>query len=231
MLFLVVDDLRDWVGCLGGFRGPLHTPNIDRLARRGVLFSIAHCASPKCAPSRVATMTGLRPSTSGLYDNDQWWLPNLPGVITIPAHFQANGYRVAGAGKIFPTLNELCALPPIARHDGVSLAPLLHDPQAQWDRPAVIEFLPGNAAVRSERFRYIRYHDGGEELYDHEADPHEWHNLAVGPGLAAIKAQLATSLPATWAAPLPDKAAFAFDPVSYQWQHRQSGATVSGARD
>ena len=69
VLFLCVDDMKDWVNCLGGYEGKVHTPNIDRLAERGVLFTNAHCASPKCAPSRAAILTGMRPSTTGLYDN------------------------------------------------------------------------------------------------------------------------------------------------------------------
>ena len=101
VLFLCVDDMKDWVNCLGGYEGTVYTPNIDRLAKRGMLFTNAHCASPKCAPSRAAIMTGLRPSTTGLYDNGHWWMPNLPEVVTIPAHFRTHGYRVVGAGKIF----------------------------------------------------------------------------------------------------------------------------------
>jgi arylsulfatase A-like enzyme len=101
VLFLAVDDMKDWVGCLGGHDGSVHTPHIDRLAGRGMLFTNAHCPSPRCAPSRAAIMTGRMPSTTGLYDNGHWWLPNLPEVVTLPAHFRADGYRVAGAGKIF----------------------------------------------------------------------------------------------------------------------------------
>ena len=52
VLFLAVDDMKDWVNCLGGYEGTVYTPNIDRLAKRGMLFTNAHCASPKCAPSR-----------------------------------------------------------------------------------------------------------------------------------------------------------------------------------
>ena len=71
VLFLSVDDMNDWVGCLGGYPG-VRTPNIDALARRGVLFSNAHCAAPLCNPSRTALLTGMRPSTTGVYGNDQW---------------------------------------------------------------------------------------------------------------------------------------------------------------
>ena len=58
VLFLCVDDMKDWVNCLDGYEGKVHTPNIDRLAARGTLFTNAHCPSPKCAPSRAAILTG-----------------------------------------------------------------------------------------------------------------------------------------------------------------------------
>ena len=68
VLFIAVDDLNDWIGCLGG-HPDVKTPNIDKLAGRGVLFSNAHCAAPACNPSRASLMTGIRPSTSGVYMN------------------------------------------------------------------------------------------------------------------------------------------------------------------
>ena len=72
VLFIAVDDLNDWINCLGG-RNNVHTPNFDRLAKRGVLFTNAHCAAPSCNPSRVAMMTGVAPSSSGIYSNGQQW--------------------------------------------------------------------------------------------------------------------------------------------------------------
>ena len=65
-----------------------------------------------------------------------------------------------------------------AELDGASLRPLLEDPHADWERPALTTYTRGNHAVRADRWRYIRYADGTEELYDHSDDPHEWHNLA-----------------------------------------------------
>ena len=474
VLFLCVDDMKDWVNCLGGYDGQVHTPNIDRLAARGVLFTNAHCASPKCAPSRAALLTGLRPSTTGLYDNGHWWLPNLPDVVTIPMHFRNHGYHVVGAGKVFhhtagnhppnqwdefqrltfqedpwfrgvklnypwsrhrpypagfpfsgvkglghendwgslpiadseyddarttqfaveflqrergksdapfflacglfrphlpwyvprkyfdlypvdeivlpnvldndlddlpaegqrlakdrrgdfntirkaekwkqavraylasitcadarlgqvldaleesphagntiivmwsdhgwhlgekqhwhkstlweestrvpfiisapdhrpgicsrpvslidlyPTLNELAALKAIKSHDGQSLVPLLQNPKAEWDRPAVIEFRRGNAAVRSERYRYIRYHDGGEELYDHEVDPNEWKNLAASAKHAVVREELAGWVTEDWAPSALTKKAFDFDYRTFTWTNRTTGAITSG---
>ena len=471
VLFLAVDDMKDWVHCLGGYEGRVDTPHIDRLAKRGVLFTNAHCPSPKCAPSRAAIMTGLRPSTTGLYDNGHWWRPNLPDVVTMPVHFRRHGYRAVGAGKIFhhtagnnppyqwddflplrfrndpwfrgstlnypwsksgpyppgfpfsgvkglghendwgslgipaeayddartadyavrclgerhdrpfflacglfrphlpwyvpqeffdrypldairlptvrekdlddvpaegkklakarrqdfetirgaerwkhavraylasisyadaqigrvldaldagpyaadtvivlwsdhgwhlgekghwhkstlweeatrvplvisvpgrqpgvckrpvslldlyPTLNDLCGLPGIRSHDGVSLLPLLRDPAAEWERPAVVEFRRGNAAVCTERYRYIRYRDGGEELYDHETDPHEWTNLAASGDHAAVKKALGEWIPKKWAESAPTKNAFRFDTDSFTWTHKKTGRITRG---
>ena len=70
VLFIAIDDLNDWVGCLEG-HPQVKTPNIDALAKRGVLFSNAHCQAPICNPSRVSLLTGVLPSTSGIYDLDQ----------------------------------------------------------------------------------------------------------------------------------------------------------------
>ena len=474
VLFLCVDDMKDWVNCLGGYEGTVHTPNIDRLAGRGTLFTNAHCASPKCAPSRAAILTGLRPSSSGLYDNGHWWLPNLPDVVTIPKHFGNHGYHVVGSGKVFhhtagnhppnqwddfrrltfredpwfrgvklnypwskhmpspagfpfsgvkelghendwgslpigddeyddarttkfaveflsqrkgesdspfflacglfrphlpwyvpqqffdrypldeivlppvldsdlddlpseglrlakdrrgdlktilkadkwkhavraylasitcadarlgkvldaldrsphadntivvfwsdhgwhlgekqhwhkstlweestrvplivstpasrpgvcsrpvslidlyPTLIDLAALKKIDSHDGHSLVPLLQNPQAKWNRPAVIEFRRGNAAVRSDRFRYIRYHDRGEELYDHTTDPHEWKNLASSSEHAAVRKELAGWITREWAPSAATKKTFDFDYKKFTWTNRETGTVTSG---
>lgn len=418
VLFLAVDDLNDWIGVLGGYPG-LRTPNIDRLSRRGVLFTRAYCPAPACNPSRAALLTGTRPSTSGVYHNNQPWRPAMKDAVTLPQHFAANGYEVAGGGKIFhggfndepswrsyfkqpgdpmpadrplngipgvahfdwgpvnapdsemgdhqtanwareflgqphgrpfflavgfyrphlpwyvparyfqrfplsgirlpcvnpadlddvpeagrrvakpngdhkkvvesknwekavqgylasisfvdgqigrvldvldrsphrdntiivlwgdhgwhlgekqhwrkfalweeatrvplmiadpanarhaglssgrtvnlmdlyPTLVELCGLSTREGLEGKSLAPLLADPGAEWERPSVTTHGRGNHAVRSERWRYIRYADGSEELYDHDADPHEWTNLASRPELRATKDELSAWLP------------------------------------
>jgi len=472
VLFLAVDDMKDWVNCLGGYEGTVYTPNIDRLAARGTLFTNAHCPSPKCGPSRAAIMTGLMPSTTGLYDNGHWWYPNLPDTVTIPAHFGNHGYRVAGAGKIFhhtagnhppnqwdefqrlvfnddpwfrgvklnypwsktgpkpegfpfsgvkglshendwgslgyaepdyddsktaeyvmsflgeeqekpfflacglfrphlpwyvpqsyfdqypldkivlpavkkddlddvptggkafakarqgdfktikkadkwkeavraylasityadaqlghvlhalsasphmkntiivlwsdhgwhlgekghwhkstlweeatripfivsapefepgscskpvslidlyPTLNDLCDLPMNEAHDGVSLVPLLENPNAEWDRPAVIEYHSGNVAIRSKRYRLIRYRDGGEELYDLKSDPNEWDNIAGDSSLAGKKAELARWIPEQWAESAPTKSAFQFEPDTFTWKVNASEDLIEGA--
>ncbi len=100
VLFLAIDDLNDWVGCLGG-HPDTRTPNLDRLAAGGVLFSNAHCAAPLCNPSRAALLTGRLPADSGVYLNNQPWRPAMPQVRTLPQWFMEAGYQVMGAGKIF----------------------------------------------------------------------------------------------------------------------------------
>src|SRR5687768_1407030 len=70
VLFIAIDDLNDWVGSLAG-HPQTRTPNLDRFAASGVNFTSAHCAAPLCNPSRAAILTGLRPSTTGVYQNNQ----------------------------------------------------------------------------------------------------------------------------------------------------------------
>ena len=100
VLFIAVDDLNDWVGALDG-HPQTRTPNIDHLASRGVLFTNAHTAAPACNPSRVALMTGLFPTSTGVYLNNQPWRPVLPDAVTLPQYFMAHGYETLGAGKIY----------------------------------------------------------------------------------------------------------------------------------
>ena len=102
VLFIAVDDLNDWIGCLGG-HPDTKTPNFDRLAERGVLFTNAFCSAPSCNPSRASLLTGIRPSTSGVYINKQSWRDSLGlhDKVTLPQHFKENGYKVIGSGKIF----------------------------------------------------------------------------------------------------------------------------------
>ncbi len=417
VLFIAIDDLNDWIGCLGG-HPDAKTPNLDRLAKRGVLFSHAYCAAPACNPSRAALMTGIRPSTSGVYKNAQPWRnsPVLTDAVTLPQHFMAHGYHVSGSGKIYhgsfpdpaswqeywpsqtenkpkdpspkkksgrplgsgpleadktemgdwkvtdwvsdqlqierdkpfflacgiykphlpwnapqeyfdmypvdkitmpiindddlddvpkrgrqfaktsihrnmlkddnwryavqaylactsfadecvgkvldaldksphkdntiivlwsdhgwhlgeklhwkkfalweeathnlmmfvapgvtreggrcdrtvnlldiyPTLVELCGLSPKKELEGDSLVPLLKDPASAWKRPALTTHFRNNHSVRTERWRYTRYEDGGEELYDHDADDLEWTNLASKPEHDKVKKRLAKWLP------------------------------------
>ena len=102
VLLIAVDDLNDWVGCMGG-HPQAHTPNIDGLARQGVLFSNAHCAAPLCNPSRTALLFGKRPTTTGVVGNMDDWrtFDSLKNSESLPQFFRRNGYFTAAAGKIF----------------------------------------------------------------------------------------------------------------------------------
>ena len=434
VLFIGVDDLRDWVGHLSGHPNA-KTPNIDRLAKRGVSFTRAYCSAPLCNPSRISLLTGVAPSKSGVYGNGEKLRQKLPDAVTLMQHFRASGYSVRGAGKIFhgtsaydmdswdiffkssgskkhrvkrdsslpksawvpwgalacsddemldginakwiitelkkpqekpfflaygltkphltwsvpqkyfdlhplegiklpptkkgdlddlpafgkklarevydpsgerdfavkpngdhanvivnnqwlkavqaylatisfadaqigrvldaldrsghadntivvlwgdhgwhlgekdhwrkhalwdvstrtplifsaprgvakdklcqrpvslidiyPTLIDLCGLPKRRGLAGQSLKSLLENPERKWDRPVVITYGLNNHAVQTERWRYIRYRDGGQELYDHERDPNEWTNLASIPKYSPQKTKLAKWLPST----------------------------------
>ncbi len=102
VLFIAVDDLNDWVGAFGG-HSQAKTPNIDRLAARGTAFLNAHCQAPLCNPSRSSLLTGLRPSTTGVYG----LAPGIRAVtelkdrVTLPQHFRRNGYFTATFGKVY----------------------------------------------------------------------------------------------------------------------------------
>ncbi|MFN0124133.1 MAG: sulfatase-like hydrolase/transferase, partial [Blastocatellia bacterium] len=100
VLMIAVDDLNHWVRHLGRNQQVI-TPNIDRLAKMGVTFSRAYCAAPICNPSRAALMSGLRPSTTGVYDNNVDWRPVVAREQTLVTHFRGNGYYTAAAGKIY----------------------------------------------------------------------------------------------------------------------------------
>lgn len=424
VLFIAVDDLNDWIGAYGGYPG-VKTPNLDRLAKEGEIFTRAYCSAPACNPSRASLLTGIKPSTSGVYHNEQPWRPALPKAVTLPQYFTANGYEVQGIGKIFhgayedpaswpvyhkvqpspeppgapvvgkghfdwspvkaedkdmgdyknvdlaisflqqkrqkpfflavgftrphlpwyvpqkyfdqyplsaiqlpkvtandladvpaagvaiakpagdhafikksgqwknaiqgylasitftdgqigrlldalksspyhqntiivlfgdhgwhlgekehwrkfalweeaarvpfivlapgitkagstsrrpvslldiyPTLVDLCGLPAKKDLEGISLEPLLKNPLAVRDQPALTTHGLNNHSLRSERWRYIRYADGSEELYDHDNDPEEWKNLAGDPQYANVKAAFAKWLPKVNAADAPSK--------------------------
>jgi arylsulfatase A-like enzyme len=424
VLMIAIDDLNDWVSCLGG-HPQAKSPHIDRLAKRGVLFTNAHCQAPICNPSRTSLMLGMRPSTTGIYVNRPWFrtTPNNKTRVTLSQYFAEHGYRTLTTGKIYhgsrvdgpsfqtvgprpgqrlkidkqivtdtgsssrlwdfgpqqyeeekfsdfvdaswaieklqikrqkpfflavgfyrphvpwyapqrffddrprtavklpvvrdddrddlptgavqlttnprppshkwfvetdhwkdavqsylacvsftdaqvgrlldaldkspyadntiivlfsdhgfhlgekqrwakqslwesstrvpmiisvpggkqgercsrpvellhlyPTLLELCGLPARDGLEGTSLGPLLKDSQAAWSRPAITTYKRNNHAVRSEHWRYIRYTDGTEELYDHRHDPHEWMNLAAQEKYQSVIAEHAKWLPKT----------------------------------
>lgn len=111
ILFIAIDDLNDYISPLANHPG-IVTPGFERLARRSTVFTNAHCAAPACHPSRVAVMTGVHPSQSGIYRNlfgahgPRWRdeSPELKNAVVLSQHFRNNGYYSVGGGKIFHSL-------------------------------------------------------------------------------------------------------------------------------
>ena len=100
VLFIAIDDQNDWIGCLGG-HPQVQTPNIDALAKRGTLFTNAHCQAPLCNPSRSSLLTGLRPSTTGIHG----LVPGIRAVeatkhhVTLPQTFTLPGTTPSPAAR------------------------------------------------------------------------------------------------------------------------------------
>jgi iduronate 2-sulfatase len=98
VLLIIADDLRPEISCYGG---PVATPNIDRLAARGMRFERAYCQYPVCNPSRTSFLTGLRPDTTRVLGNSQYFRKTLPDVVTMPQRFRQAGYTTISLGKVF----------------------------------------------------------------------------------------------------------------------------------
>lgn len=101
VLFIAVDDLNDWIGCMKG-HPQAQTPNMDRLANRGVLFTNAHCVAPACRPSRSAVFTGKLPQQTGAWSNQSRdIIKSFPRGELLPQYFADQGYKTFGTGKLF----------------------------------------------------------------------------------------------------------------------------------
>lgn len=120
VVFIMTDDLNDFLGCYGG-HPEAQTPNIDKLAERGMLFRNAYCQYPLCGPSRTSMMTGMYPDQTQQYSLHQLLRETHPDAVTLSQHFKNNGYAAARVGKIYHYMN-----PSHIGRDG-------HDDPASWD--------------------------------------------------------------------------------------------------
>lgn len=146
VLFIAIDDLNDYISPLDNHPGVI-TPNFERLARRAVTFANAHCAAPACHPSRVAVMTGVHPTRSGIYRNafgahgPRWRheSPMLEDAVVLSQHFRDHGYRAVGGGKMFHTLQWT---PGDSQNDPAAWDDYRGDPldpiSADWPRPRLV---------------------------------------------------------------------------------------------
>lgn len=104
VLFIVIDDLRPQLGCYG--RPQMHTPHIDALAQRGIVFKRAYCQVPVCGATRASLLTGVRPLRDRFVDYATWADRDLPGALTLPQHFRRQGYITHSCGKVFHHLPD-----------------------------------------------------------------------------------------------------------------------------
>lgn len=141
---------------------------------------------------------GYHLGEKGLFKKVTLWdrSTHVPMIIAGPGLPQGQSCdRVVSLMDIYPTLLDLCGLPVNPMNEGNSLAGLLERPDGFWNHPAVTTLFKYNHSVTTEQYRYIRYEDGSEELYDRKQDPDEWKNLASKESLKPIKEKLAKYLP------------------------------------
>ena len=122
------------------------------------------------------------------------FVPNRNGKVTT-AKAGTRSSKPVELLDIYPTLSELCGIPVKESNEGHSLVPLLDEPAMEWKFAALTTYARKCHALRTDRFRYIRYEDGSEELYDHESDPEEWDNLAGDPEFAELVTRFRFELP------------------------------------
>jgi arylsulfatase A-like enzyme len=154
----------------------------------------------------------------------------IPFIVFVPE--MDTGRRVCAQPvdmvNVFPTLLNLCGLPALDGLDGHDMTSLLADPSGDWEWPAMSQIKIGNMAVRSRNWRYIRYGDGGEELYEMKNDPFEWRNLAGDTTFEAVLEQHRKWIPSVFASPVPGKEVFFFDPYSYTWLSKEDKSFIDG---
>lgn len=130
----------------------------------------------------------------------------VPLMIRVPGVTPDNkkSMGVVNLIDLYPTLLELCGLPENPENEGRSFAELIHNPDMTWNEPILSDYQYGGHRIYDGRYSYIAFSKiGTEELYDHESDPMEWHNLAKSPEYADVLARLKSHLPEERAAMAP----------------------------
>ncbi|WP_253158197.1 sulfatase [Stieleria tagensis] len=125
----------------------------------------------------------------------------VPLCFHVPGAAAGQRHNAVSLLDVYPTLVELCDLPPAPKLEGESLVPLIIDASVSREHPVLSSWYYGNYAVRSDRWRYIHYRDGSEELYDHQSDPGEHTNLASSPEFESVIADHKKWLPPNGALP------------------------------
>lgn len=152
ILLIAIDDMNNWIGAM---EHKAKTPNIDALANSGVLFNNAYCAVPACNPSRVALLTGLRPQTTGQYENEGNFREKPGGAdrVTLPQYLQKVGYETVAAGKIFHQPNGISTTP----------SPLSDPVSWNFQQPGLI----GTPGAKQYVFEngFAKWIDGAEQQY------------------------------------------------------------------
>ena len=119
----------------------------------------------------------------------------VPYIFSLPGGVKGKCDKPVDLMSVYPTLCELTGIPKPSHVEGANIVKLLKNPNAEWSKPALTTYGFNNHAIRTERWRYIRYANGDEELYDHSVDPYEWKNLAKNPEYNSIKKELAAHMP------------------------------------
>lgn len=137
------------------------------------------------------------------YQKETLWerSSHIPLLVKIPGQPAQSLHQVVSLLDLYPTLLDLCSLPENNRLEGRSLEPLILNPSMEWDYPAITSFRGNNHAVQTSRYRYIRWNDGSEELYDHQNDPEEHENLAGQKENRELMDQLLKELPTSLSRP------------------------------
>ncbi len=158
VLFIAADDLRADLGCYDSREAK--TPQLDALAKRGVVFERAYCQQAVCNPSRASVMTGRRPDTLKVWDLHTHFRQTLPEVVTLPQHFKNNGYTAVGIGKLFH--NESGGKPAFPFADPVSWSePPVFANGAHWQDWVV----PGDPAGPKAKGDAVQCLDVPDEAY------------------------------------------------------------------